>query len=299
MITSYKAEFPSYNLRRKDAPAGSLARFPGAPVEVAGHADWRITSLDFGRRRDVLDFVNSDMAPTPGADGLEWESDVIVGGTTTLAAVVSSDPHLRITTPATDTQGIQFQGSVGGRTLYDPSVLEEFFMYARIRFADASDNAATISQMRFGMGFAPVDTTIFTAVDDALALHKADGSSLLRLVSDDDSVDLASYTQQATVQDLSVGSRSGGVAANIWLGIGIHAVVGSQSNNAGILHAYYDVHRASSVQRRDPTHKVSMEMVEVPDQALAPFIAFAAGEAVAKQLHISKIVLGAKYRLGV
>lgn len=299
MMTSRNNEFPAFNLRRPDAPAGTVPRFPGCPGEVAGLADWRVDYWDFGNRRDAQDVVNNDMAATPGADGLTWESDVIVGGTTTLVVVVNSDPHLRITTPGVDTQGIQFQASVGARTLYDPSFYEEFFMYMRVRFADGLNNAATLTQMRFAFGFAPVDTTIFTAVDDALAMHSADGSSLLRLVSDDDNVDLGSYTNQATVVDLATGSRSGGVAANIWMGLGIHARVVSQSNNQGILHGYYDVHRASSNQRMDPTHKVTMAMAEVPDQALAPFFAFAAGEAVAKQLHVSKIVVGAKYRLGV
>lgn len=288
--------------RRRDAPIGSLSRFGGVSNGVVLDADWHYDVIDMGIVSDALKIVNSHTAPTTGGDGTIWEVDP-VGAAPTLAVNVNSfPPHLAVTTTAVDTQGYQAQRSAvssNARTSFNPATLDEFFMYIVCRFTDANNNAATVQQMRFAMGFAPVNTTVFAGVDDFVGLHKADGTGQLQLVCDDDNVNLNVYSNRLTIKDLSTGSRTGTPAANIWMGLGVQCVVQSQANNLGVVHGFYDIGKKSAFGPiADQTHAGSMAMVEVPDVALAAFLGFVTGEAVAKTLSVAKIIVGGKYKLG-
>jgi hypothetical protein len=286
--------------RNANAPVGGPSRFGGVSTAAVFDADWFHYEVDMGNIADRLKIASSASAPVAATDGTEWEVDNI-GGAPTLSFIANlAPPRFSIVTPAVDGQGWQAQRSVvagTALTCFDPGTCQEMYMYMVCRISD-------VVQSQLAMLFAPVDTSLLTAVPNAVGLHKPDGAGNLFLVSDDDDVALGSYSNRKAVKNLSTGSRTGTPANTIWLGLGFQAVFDESSivNDKGVLHAFYDNgKRSSNHSDGDPTHCGSMAMVESPNIAvpLAPSIAFAAGEAVAKTLLITKIMMGGKYRYGL
>lgn len=295
---------------RSDAPPGSISRFPGLPPAIELEVDWRVQVWDSGNREHALQLFDNDMAVTEAADGSQWENDVIGAAATITFDVNGFPPFFDITTTATGGQGHQMQQSVGTREMFDFSVGSnarpfELFMAIVFRLVDANNDADTVEQMELFFGLAPIDTTVFTAVDDAIGLYSPDGSGNLNLIVDDDSGALENYSNTVTLANLSTFSSANDNtnAANEWLQAGFYAQVKSQTNNLGLAHGFVNNRdravRRALAQPRPPTHRGSLAMVEVPDQALAPTLAFATGESLAKQLQVAKMVVAARYPLGL
>ena len=303
-----KDHFEFSKHRRGDslAPPGTPGRCEGMPPEFASEMDWRKQVWDAGNPAHAVQLFDNPLAVTEAADGTNWENDVVGAAGTITFDVNGHPPFFRIQTPAVDGQGHQMQASVGTRELIDfsdGSVLQPFelFMGLVARFTDAADDDDTVEQMRFFFGAAPIDTSILTAVDDAVGLYSGDASGNLSLVSDDDSGDLGSYTNTKLVQDLSTGSGAGDNTnvSGEWFQAGFKLGVLDQTNNAGYIHGFFYSGRKPSPGHFPPFVKATMALAEVPDQPLAPTLAFATGEGVLKRLDVAKIVVGTRYLFGV
>lgn len=282
--------------------SGGVGHFMGLPPAAQWDTDWAVERWNLARTLDQEAFVDNPSAPTETANGREWVQTQLTGST--LTVVDTAFPaYLRIATPGTATSGQSMQGCLGAagntKVIYDPANAQDLYFSVTCRLSDANNDDDTVEQCRLFVGFAPVDTTVFTTLDDFVGIHKADGSGQLYLVADQTAVDPASASSQTGLINLNSSHAN---LINEWFTIHLHAFGLDQSNQLGRAVAFLDYHRkpTGSVYK-SPTYLGELDLStnsDVPGNAMCPTIAFIEGEAVAKRLDIAQVTCAAKFDLG-
>ena len=252
-------------------------------------------------------FVDSPGGPNEGNAGSEWQGTQLTGSTVTIVDT-GFPAYMRVATGAADGQGQQFQGCVGAagntRTLFDTSTMEDLYFSITCRLSDANNNAATLTQSRLFCGFAPVDTSVLAGVDDYIGLAKADGTDLVQLVADQTSgVPVSGASTTADLFNLGTSGNSAQSLVNEWFTMSFLAQGLDRTAQEGTVYAFLDWHRRlNNSTKHVPTFVGSINLdtnSDCPGAAMCPTIAFNAGEATAKRLDITKVIVAGKYRLGV
>lgn len=301
-------DFPS----PKGVPNGHRAsqivsRFAGMPVGAELADRWMYHVYDLSRPRDQEAFVDSPGAPGEGNAGTEWQGTQLTSSTVTIVDT-GFPAYLRILTGATDGHGQQFQACVGAggntRTLFDTSTMEDLYFSITCRLSDANNNAATLEQSRLFAGFAPVDTSVLAGVDDYIGFAKADGSDVVKLVADQTSgVPVTGASTSDNLFQLGTSGNAAQSLVNEWFTMSFLGQGLDRTAQEGTVYAFLDWHRRlNNSTKHAPTFVGSINLdtnSDVPGAAMCPTIAFNAGEATAKRLDISKVIVAGKYRLGV
>lgn len=289
-------------VRSNRVVSGSIPKRFGGMGPAAEYFDrWLHVTYDFSTATREQDWVDNPAAPSEAGAGNDWQHTQLTGSTVTI--VRNTFPaYMQIATSATSGQGQQLQASVGTRTMFDTSLCEDMMFSATVRFTDASNDAATVEQSRWFMGFSAVDTSILTAVDDYIGFAKADGTGVVQLVADATSG--APDTGASTATNLISLSPTapGHNLVNKWVTFTLQARNLNRTAGTGVVHAFIDYHRSTSGSvQPNPTYVGSIDLsvnTDVPGAVMCPSIAFVTGEAVAKNLQIAKVQVAAKYELG-
>lgn len=299
LTPKYPVEFAG----RFTANTTTLDRYPGMPVGSSLNGDWFIEEYILSNSAGQDAIVDNPNAPDETLNGAEWVQTQITSSTMTI--VENTGPaYLNIATAAVAGQGQQMQalGPAGDRTLYDPATLKHMWMEALIMFTDANDDDDAVGQMEFFLGFAPADTSLGTSVQDFWGLYSADGSTLLTVIADDDTVALESATGSSTVCDLANESASldGTNVAGEIIRVGFAVRDIDQTNNQARVFGFFENGgtRNHERQRRPAQLGSPLQVTEVPDAAGAPSLMFLSGEALAKNLRVYYIRSGFEYVLG-
>jgi hypothetical protein len=280
-----------------------LGRYTGFPVGVEFHDRCQVQTWDLATTAGQEAFVDSPASPDETLNGSEWRQTQLTGSTLTIVDT-GFPSYLRILTAATDGQGQEMQACLGAggatRTIYDTSTVEDILFSITLRFVDANNNSATVEQMRFFAGFAAPDTSVLAGVDDYIGFASADGSGLLKLVADQTSgVPVTGASSSVNLVNLNTSNAN---LVNKWITLTLVARGLNRTSQKGRVYGFVDSHnkRTGAVEHTS-TFVDSLNLAtnsDVPGAAMCPTIAFNTGEAVAKQLHVAKVVCAAKFKLG-
>src|SRR3990167_1337893 len=297
-----------FNFLEPNAPPARsglrLGRYTGFPVGVEFQDRCHVQVWDLANTLDQEAFVDSPAAPDETMNGAEWRQTQLTGSTVTVVDT-GFPSYLRVLTGATDGHGQEMQAVLGAggatRTIYDTSTVEDILFSITLRFADANNNSATVEQMRFFAGFGAPDTSVLAGLDDYIGFASADGSGILKLVADQTSgVPVTGASSSVNLLNLNTSNAN---LVNKWITLTLVARGLDRTNQEGHVYGFVDSHnKRTGAVDFTPTHLGSLNLdtiSDVPGAAMCPTIAFNAGEAVAKQLHIAKVVCAAKFRLGV
>lgn len=294
--------------RRPDPRIASTNRgyvpghYCGLPPAVQWDVDWMVEHWDLACTLDQEAFVNNPASPDETANGREWVQTQLTGSTLTVTDT-AFPPRLRIATPGTATSGQSMQACLGAagntKVIYDPANAQDLYFSITMRLSDANNDNDTVEQCQFFVGFAPVDTTIFTTVDDFIGLHKPDGSGQISLVADQTAVAPGSASTRQGLINLNSSNAN---LINRWFTLHFHALGLDQTNQLGRVLAFIDYHaQPAGAADRTPTYLGEIDLDtnnDVPGAAMCPTIAFREGEAVAKNLDIVQVTCAAKRDLG-
>jgi hypothetical protein len=298
---NFRSPKGSHPFGRRDGM--DVPRYAGLPPAVELFDRWAVQVWDLGTLQGQEAFVDSPASPDETANGAEWTQTQLTGSTLTIVDT-ASPAYLRVLTAATDGQGQQMQANIGAggatKTLYSPATVEELFFSITLRFADANNNSATVEQMRFFAGFAAPDTSVLAGVDDYIGFASADGSGIIKLVADQTSgVPVTGASTSTNLLNINTSNHN---LVNKWFTLSFKAEKLNVTSQEGTVYAHVDYHRKpTGASDFSPTHLGTINLdtnSDVPGAAMCPTIAFNAGEAVAKQLHIAKVICAAKYKLG-
>lgn len=281
-----------------------VSKYAGMPPAVEFADRWYSRVWCLGDTTDQEAFVDSPASPTETSNGSEWIQTQLNSSTITVVDT-GFPPYMRIATGATEGDGQSMQAAIGAtgntRTIFDTSTMADLFFSATVRLSDANNNAATVEQCQLFLGFAPVDTTIFTSVDDFIGFTKADGSGVLRIAADQTTVAPGSASTISSL--ISLSPTTGANLVNKWFTVTFRASGLGRTAQVGTVYAHLDYNRTpSGATENSPTHYATLDLSvndDVPGAAMCPTIAFRTGEAVAKRLDIAKLVVAGKYRLNV
>jgi len=295
-------EFDSPNgIAQPGRTAMILGKYLGMPVGAEIADRWYLRKWDAGDPIGQEQFVNAPAMPDETMAGTEWVHTQVTGSTVTVVDT-GFPAYLRILTGAGDGQGQQMQaikGATGNtKLMFDTSTMDEMFFSIMFRLVDANNNLATVQQSKLFFGFAPVDTSILTAVDDYMGFVKDDASGLIKLVADQTSgAPVSGASSSADVMTLAAAQ------ANKWITLTFRASKLNRTTQKGVAYGFVDLHsQPAGASKRIATHRATLNLganSDVPGAAMAPSIAFLAGEATAKNLDIAYIIAGGAYRLGV
>lgn len=284
-----------------------VSKYSGLPPSIELPDRYLIEVWDPGVRDNQFDLVDVPATPGEAINGRGWAQTQFTASTVTINDT-GFPPFLRIATGAASGNGQQMQAAVGAtgtnRTMYSTANAEELFFSITMRLSDANNNANTVEQINLFAGFAPVDTTILAGVDDYIGFAIADGSGIVKLVADQTSgVPITGASSSVNVANLSSAGAGARSLINKWFTLTFIAKNLSRTAQTGVVYAFLDQHLTpAGASKRAPTHLATLDLStlsDVPGADMAPSIAFTAGEAVAKNLDIAKIVCAAAYRLGV
>lgn len=302
----HRGERALYQELRRLADRGGVLphRYSGMPFGVELADRWMFEVWDLGQPRDQERLVDNPAAPNETGFGTDWVHTQITGSTVTVVDT-AFPAFLRIATPAADGQGQQLQACKGAvahtRTLYDTLNCRHLFFSITCRIQDANNNAATMEQNQLFVGFAPVDASILTAVPNFVGLYKGDGSGTLQLVADQANVAPSAASTRKSLANLSSSGSGARSLANKWMTLSFLAADVNRTTQKGTVHGFLDHGLAAG--NVEPAHSYlgSIDLDtndDVPGANMCPSIAFLAGEAVVKNLEITKIIAGAAYRPG-
>lgn len=282
----------------------SVSKYAGLNPAIELLDRWVVQQWDLSTLEGQEAFVDTPSAPTETIAGSEWTQTQLTGSTLTIVDT-STPAYLKVLTGATDGHGQQMQANIGAggatKTLYSPASVEELYFSITCRFVDANNNSATVEQMRFFAGFAAPDTSVLAGVDDYIGFASADGSGILKIVADQTSgVPVTGASTSANLINLNTSNAN---LINKWMTLSFKVENLDATTQEGTVYAHVDYHRKpTGATDFLPTHLGTLNLdtnSDVPGAAMCPTIAFNAGEATAKQLHIHRVICAAKLRLGV
>ncbi|KKL11501.1 hypothetical protein LCGC14_2545190 [marine sediment metagenome] len=287
----------------KDAPGpGALvqrvSRFAGMPAGIQLNSDWYLQHMRFDEDSKI---------PT---NAVNWT--ITEQGAATQA--ISSDlfpPHLILTNAAADNDSQELQWTAGDGSGEWASLTvpgRPHYFEIMMRVADANQDADTIEQVEWFVGFAVTDTTVLDGTTDYIGFVNQDldddsGQDIDFTCADAGTTLLDGLTPVATGWDtdittsgISAANTAAGrvlrraarhVGPNDWFKLAFLVEPGADvgTTNEGTAYVYVNDVCTNIVNLAD----------QVPDQELALTIAFQNGEAVAKILHIAYITVAAKY----
>ena len=280
---------------------GQVSKYLGMPAGIEIDDRWSASEWDPAKATDQAALVDNPAAPGVVNPGTDWQP-TSTGGTN-LAAIIDTGfpPYLRWTTGAADTNGLQMQANKGAvgltKALFDTSAMDDLFFSITFRLVDANNNAATVEQSKFFFGLAAIDTSILAGVDDYIGFVKDDASGVIKLVADQTSgVPTTGASSSVNVFTLTAAH------ANKWITLSFRATKLDRTNQKGVVYAHIDFNRIpTGASKRMTTYAATLNLgtnSDVPGANMTPSIAYATGEAVAKQLHMASIIAAGAYKLG-
>lgn len=304
----------SYDRVQFDSPLAAglgisqvVSRFAGMPVGIELEDRFHVEVWNPGRLADQNKLVDNPSNIDETAAGTEWLHTQFTSSTLTIEDT-SFPPYLRISTGTGSTNGHQMQackglaGATGApttstRTLYTPITSDMLFFSITCRFLDGANNAATVTEPYWFIGFCPVNAAITSGTVHHIGLAKQNGSSQVYLGSSQGSVNMPwSDTARTPAFDMVQAGVAGKFITLSFLAMGLDV-----TNQRGTAYAFLDQNNTPlGATNFAPTHVATLDMGignSVPNGNMCPSIAYRnTATAAPRTLDVVKIVTAARYK---
>ena len=160
-MTRFKA--PVEHARTREGDAQNIGRFAGMPVGIQLYSDWKLQYINFDTAASLPVNATSWTITATGAGALTTSDDLFPG-------------HLIVTNAAADndSQEAQWTAADGTGEWIDLTTDRPCYFETMIRFRDAGNVLAAVSQVDWFVGLCNTDTTIIDGATDFVGFTKRD-----------------------------------------------------------------------------------------------------------------------------
>lgn len=280
---------------------GHVGRCPGMPAGVELHSDWYFRKTNF----DVI----AELPVTT----VDWT--ITEQGVATQA--LSDDlfpPHLILTNAAADNDSTELQRTAAdatGEIIDFTAPGRDVYFETMVRFRDANNDASTVEQLNWFVGYASTDTTVIDGATDFVGFLSQDlgddANQDIDFVSADagatdgllvdGKLQATTWDSDITTSGISAADTAAGrvlrrnakhLGPNDWIKLAFMVQPGVDigTTNEGVAYCWINDEHAATVNLAD----------QVPNQNLCTTIAFQNGVGVAKIMDVAYILEGVRYK---